>query len=150
MRKYSNRLLRKLSKTGEVPLREAIRYCNPNPKGPDDLYPLALLIEAGYVGITFDYNPPNGAEEMREFALARTLFMDLLPRDNLGEAKYEGITISGAKFHETEKVFMKAKGFLYLVEVSARRNERIISFVLGIVSALLAIWVREYFFSNKN
>lgn len=51
------RLLKKVAKRGELSLKDAIEF----PKAPLDhtaQYPLALLIEEGYLGSTLDHQPP--------------------------------------------------------------------------------------------
>ena len=56
------RLLKKVAKRGEISLKDAIEF----PKAlPDHTaqYPLALLIEEGYLGSTLDHQPPAGAEK---------------------------------------------------------------------------------------
>jgi hypothetical protein len=102
-----------------------------------DQYPLALLLEDGYLGVTVNYTPPPGAEEMREFALAKTLHMFTLPKGADGVVHYSGIRSSGSMDPEKQSVFLKAKGGLYLEEQAQKFWDRIWSFVLGFSAGLL-------------
>ena len=101
-----------------------------------DQYPLALLIEDRYLGFTVNHVPPNRAEEMREFSLATTLHMFTLPKD-AGGVHYHGITSSGSIDPEKERVFLRAKGALYLDEQRQRFWDRVWTFVLG------SAWVKS-------
>lgn len=74
------RILKTVAKRGEVSVSAAVRMAKPRHGDHVDQYPLALLLEDSYLGITFNHKPPVGAEEMREFSLARTLHMYTLPR----------------------------------------------------------------------
>lgn len=80
------RLLRRFAKSRQVSLGEAMKLCSQTLTGPEDFHPLALLLEAGYVGATMPFNPPAGAEKMREFNTARMLYVNWLPRNDAGEA----------------------------------------------------------------
>lgn len=87
------RLLKKVAKRGELSLKDAIEF----PKAPLDhtaQYPLALLIEEGYLGSTLDHQPPAGAEKMREDSLAVSLHMFTLPKDSSGVVTYHGVPAS--------------------------------------------------------
>lgn len=85
------RILKRVSKRGEVSLASAIRVEQPRYKSHLDQYPLALLLEEGYLGMTLNYEPPAGAEEMREFCLANTLHMFTIPTNGAGETHYRGV-----------------------------------------------------------
>ncbi|HEV2731926.1 MAG TPA: hypothetical protein VGV15_17990 [Terriglobales bacterium] len=80
----------------------------PRHKDHLDQYPLALLLEDGYPGVTVNHVPPDGAEEMREFSLATTLHMFTLPKDPGGAVHYLGIKSSGSIDPEKERVFIKS------------------------------------------
>ena len=111
-----------------------------------DQYALALLIENEYLGITISHSPPVGFEKMREFALATTLHMFCLPKDANGVVCYNGIRSSGSIDPNNEKVFLKAKGALYLDEYSQKFWDRLWSFIFGFSAGLLAsigaAWLR--------
>ena len=81
-----------------------------------DQYPLALLLEDGYLGVTINHTPPTAGEEMREFSLATMLHMFTLPKDADGVIHYLGIKSSGSIDPEKQRVFLRAKGALYLDE----------------------------------
>ena len=58
---------------------------------------------------------------MREFALAITLHMYLLPSDAGGGVTYLGIRSSGGIDPKNERVFLTAKGALYMDEFWQKR-----------------------------
>ena len=131
------RILKTIARSGEVPLLAAIRMATPRHQNHLDQYPLALLLEGGYLGVTINYTPPAGAEEMREFALAKTLHMFTLPRGGDGVVHYLGIKSSGSMDPEKQSVFLRAKGALYLDEQAQKFRDRIWSFVVGFSAGLL-------------
>jgi len=140
------RILKNVAKQGDVSLAAAIRMAKPRHRDHLDQYPLALLLESGYLGVTINHIPPNGAEEMREFSLATALHMFTLPKNSSGVIHYLGIKSSGSIDPEKARVFLKAKGSLYLDEHMQRFWDRFWSFVLGFAAGLLvniaAAWVK--------
>ena len=132
------RIIKEVAKSGEVSLDEAIRLAEPCHRSHLDQYPLALLLEEGYLGMTINHNPPSGAEAMREFSLATTLHMFSLPKNERGEVHYLGITSTGGIDPKNERVFLKAKGALYLDEGRQKLRDRIWFFLLGFGAAVLA------------
>lgn len=135
-------ILKEVEKRGEVSLSRAIQLGGYRHKDHLDQYPLALLLEEGYLGMTISHTPPGGAEEMREFSLATTIHMFGLPRNSQGEINYLGIKSTGSINPEKERVFMKAKGALYLDEQRQKYWDRLWSFILGLSAGLLAAWVK--------
>lgn len=136
------RLLKKVAKRGELSLRDAIEL----PKAPRDhtaQYPLALLIEEGYLGSTLDHQPPPGAENMREYSLAVSLHMFTLPKDSNGAVHYHGVpwppgvTSQGNVDPAQQRVFLKAKGALYLDQFAQKRWDRFWAFLSGAIAGLL-------------
>lgn len=146
MKGLSLRILKAVEKRGEVSLAEAIQLATPCRGNHVDQYPLALLIEDGYLGLTINHNPPTGAEKMREFSLATMLHMFSLPKDEEGVIHYLGIESSGSIKPEKERVFLKAKGALYLDEQRKKFWDRLWSFILGfsagLLAAIAAAWVK--------
>jgi hypothetical protein len=112
-------------------------------------YPLALLLEGRYLGMTMNYTPPFGAELMREFALATTLHMYLLPADAHGVVQYLGVQSTGSLNPKQERVFLTATGALYLDEYRQKRRDRILSamvgFFTGLFVAICGAWVKHWF-----
>jgi hypothetical protein len=84
------RILKEVAKSGEVSLADAIRLARPGHKDHGDQYPLALLLEKGYLGMTLNHRPPAGVEKMREFSLATTLHRTCLslPKNEHGDVHY--------------------------------------------------------------
>ena len=132
------RILKEVAKFGEVSLDDAIRFARPHQRNHRDQYPLALLLEEGYLGMTVNHTPPAGAEEMREFSLATTLHMFSLPKDEHGEVHYLGIVSTGSIDPKNERVFLKAKGALYLDEQRQKLSDRIWFFGLGLMAGVLS------------
>jgi hypothetical protein len=139
-------ILKTVAKRGEVSVAAAVRMAKPSQGDHVDQYPLALLLEDGYLGVTFNHTPPAGAEKMREFSLATSLHMFTLPKDATGVVEYRGIRSSGSLSPENERIFLKAKGDLYLDEIRQKFRDRLWSFVLGFMAGLLATvaaaWVK--------
>ena len=142
-------ILARVAKRGEVPLDEAIQMAHGRRGDHRDQYPLALLLEARYLGMTINYSPPEGAELMREYALAITLHMYLRPPEADGVIRYMGVTTTGGLDPKRERVFLTAKGALYLDEFRQKRWDRIWSVALGFATGLLvavcAAWVKNRF-----
>jgi hypothetical protein len=142
------RILKMVSKRGEVSLRAAIELGATSHGDHRDQYPLALLLEDGYLGVTLNHIPPSGAEEMREFSLATTLHMFTLPKNVDGTVHYLGSRTSGGLDPEKLRVFLKAKGALYLDEQAQKFWDRLWSFVLGVSAGLLiavgAAWLKAH------
>jgi hypothetical protein len=149
MSRSALRILGRIAKEGEVSLDEAIRMGERHGGDHRNQYPLALLIEEHYLGMTINHTPPEGVDLMREFSLAVTLHMFLLPADADGIIRYLGITTSGGLDPKKERVFLTAKGRLHLDEFRQKRWDRIWSVVLGFVTGLLvavcAAWVKNRF-----
>lgn len=141
------KILKNVAKRGEISLGAAIRMAKPCHKNHLDQYPLALLLESGYLGVTINHIPPTGAEAMREFSLATTLHIFTLPKGPDGGIHYLGINSSGSIDPEKERVFLKAKGSLYLDEYRQKFWDRCWSFVLGFCAGVLvniaAAWVKR-------
>lgn len=140
----ARRILKAIAKNGELSLDAAIRLATPRHLNHVDQYPLALLIEEGYTGVTITHTPPSGAEEMREFSLATTLHMFSLPKNEHGEVHYLGITSSGSIDPRKERVFLKAKGALYLDEEDQKRWDRLYSFLIGFSAGFLAAFLSAW------
>ncbi len=138
MNGVSLQILKAVAKRGEVSLATAIAMARPLHGDHVDQYPLALLLEDGYLGVTINHKPAADAEEMREFFLARMLYMFTLPKDAEGVIHYLGTRSSGSINPENERVFLKAKGALYLDEQRKKFNDRLWSFALGLTAGLLA------------
>ena len=83
---------------------------------------------------------------MREFSRAISLHMFSLPKDTDGTVNYLNVRSSGFVNPEKERVFLKAKGALYLDEQVQKFWDRLWSFVLGLSAGLLtaiaAAWLK--------
>ena len=145
MRRGTLRILDEVARHGEVSLDQAVRLGQKRGGDHRNQYPLALLLEGRYLGMTITYTPPDWFDLMREFALAITLHMYLLPSDTSGVISYLGIQSTGSLDPKKEKVFLTARGALYLDEYRQKRRDRILSVVLGFATGLLvalcAAWV---------
>jgi hypothetical protein len=136
MNRSTLRILKKVARRGELSLEQTIRIGHKQGGDHRDQYPLALLLEEHYLGMTINHTPPHGAHEMREFSLAITLHMFLLPGDANNMVSYLGIRSSGSLDPGRERVFLTAKGALYLAEYVEKRMDRIWSIVVGFASGL--------------
>lgn len=143
----AKRILKELAKNGELSVDAAVKLAKPIRKDHIDQYPLALLIEAGYVGLTITYSPPSDAEEMREFALAKTLHMFGLPKDEHGEIRYLDIVTTGSLDPRKECIFLKAAGALYLESELQRQRERVYSFLVGFSAGFLSLLLSSWLLS---
>ena len=63
--------------------------------------------------------------------------MGTIPKNEKGEIEYLGIQSSGNLNQNKVKIFLKAKGFLYLAEQKEKRNERLINTGLAILVGVL-------------
>jgi hypothetical protein len=146
MNSIALRILKKVAKSGEVSLADAIQPARPRHKDHRDQYPLALLLEEGYLGMTVNHSSQTGTEKMREFTLATTLHMFSIPKNEHGDVQYRGNISTGGLEPKNESVFLRAKGALYLDERRQKRSDRIWFFVLGLMAGVLtsiaSAWVR--------
>src|SRR5207253_696942 len=124
MNRVALKILKMVEKRGEVSLATAVGMARLRHKDHLDQYPLALLLEDGYLGVTINHTPPKGAEEMREFSLATTLYMLTLPKDADGVVHYRGIESRGSIDPLKQGVFLRAKGALYLDELGQKVWDR--------------------------
>ena len=76
---------------------------------------------------------------MREFALAKTLHMFGLSKNEENEIRYLDITATGSLGPKDVHIFLKAAGALYLESESQRQRERLYSFLLGFFAAFLSV-----------
>lgn len=134
----ASRILKEVAKSGEIPLSVALRLNNGKTNSHIDQYPLALLLEGGYLGMSINSGNPEGMENMRELNQAIFLHMFTLPKNSVGDKEYMGITSHGSIEPERERIFIKAKGVLYLDEQRNKFRERIYSFVIGVVVGIIA------------
>ena len=131
------KILRKTAKSGEISMDEALKMCGTKNKSHLDQYPLALLIEENYLGRSKTYQTPEGFGRMRELYLAIDLHMYTLPKNEMGERHYMGSISTGDIDPTEERVFIKAKGALYLDEQRAKFKERLYSFVFAVLVGLI-------------
>lgn len=143
----SRKILEVVAAEGAISLSAAISLGGYRFGDHRDQYPLAMLIEADYLDLTVRNVPPVGAENMREESLAITLHLFSIPRDGNGEMRYMNIVSSGSINPNNERVFLKAKGALYIDEFRTKRRDRIYTLVAGFASgallALLGAWLRS-------
>jgi hypothetical protein len=149
MNQSALRILGRVARRGEMPLYEVIRMSHKSGGDHRNQYPLALILEEHYLGMTINYAPPEGFDRMREFALAITLHMYMLPADSSGIVSYQGVRSSGGLDPQKERVFLTAKGALYIDEYWQKRWDRVwsvaLGFTTGILVALGAAWAKTHF-----
>ena len=66
MNRSSLRILRAVGKNGEILLSEALSLAHAEHGDHRDQYPLAMLIEDDYLGLTMTHEPPDSYATMRE------------------------------------------------------------------------------------
>jgi hypothetical protein len=144
MRGIARKLLRTVEKEGEISLAKALALASSKISDHRRQYPLALLLQEGYLGGTVHGDPANGPDYSPEYTNAQFLHMLTLPKDENGKVHYMGVRSSGSLDPEKDRVFITAKGMLYLEEQASKVNERIYSFVVavsvGILVATLSAW----------
>lgn len=138
MKPVSLKILKHIAKYGEISLKEAVNLCSKKPDSHKEQYALALLISEEFIGMSVPFPHMEGTEKMPEFMGALFLHMNRLKKDENGNVIYEGITQSGANF-DKERVFIRAKGALYLDELREKWKDRAISFLVGFFSALIPL-----------
>jgi len=134
----SLRILKAVAKHGELPLDDAVSLAARVHGDHRDQYPLAMLIEEEYLGMTITHEPPRGAEKMREFDLAIALHIETLPTSSDGSVEYRGVRSTGRIDPDWKRVFLKAKGALYLAEQTEKRTDRLFTILIAVFSASLA------------
>lgn len=140
----ANYILSQIDKGFEVSLSDALALAPKKYNDHRDQYPLALLIEEGYVGITLTHEAPEGTEMMREFSQAISLHMFTLEKNKEGIVEYLDTSSIGNVDPGKEKVFIKAKGALYLEDCRQRKRERNISFMTGLGAGLIITVVSHF------
>jgi len=140
MNPNSLKILKTIAKNGELSLKEAAELSGKASEGHTNQYPLATLISEEFLGVTAPFPMMEGTEKMPEFMGATFLHMNRLPKNKEEKVEYNGITQSGSSF-ENEKIFIRAKGALYLDELKQRKNDRIIHFLIGFFTAILSTFL---------
>ncbi|HKL04412.1 MAG TPA: hypothetical protein VJ929_01200 [Roseovarius sp.] len=147
--KASSNILSRFADRPEMSVEDALQMVCADPSGPHDFYPLALLVEAKLLGLTYNISVPEGAENMREYAVAKSLYIETLPRSKDGSVTYDGCTVDGSSMLN-EKIYMKANGFLYLNDKREAAKERYLSFALGVLASLITFVVTELLLTQPN
>lgn len=151
MNNTSLKILQAVGKRGELPLKDVLDIGCSKHSSHVDQYPLSLLIEEDYLGCTLDHTPPRGAEKMREFSLAMMLHAFTIKPDSNGARHYEGTVSTGSVDPAKEKIFLKAKGSLYLSTRREKWFERGYAFLAGLLGGAASLWVKyilEGYLSN--
>ena len=73
MKKIAYKILKEVGKNGEISLDAALRLNSGKTNSHIDQYPLVLLLEDGYLGITISTKHPKEMENMRELNEANNL-----------------------------------------------------------------------------
>lgn len=149
MNRTALQILTEVARKGEVSLDAAIRLGHKCGSDHRNQYPLALLLEGRYLGMRDNYAPPEVFDRMREFALAITLHMYLLPADSTGTITYLAIRTTGSLDPRKDKVFLTAMGALSLDEYRQKRRDRfwrvVLGFGTGLLVAVCGAWMKHWF-----
>ena len=132
----ANKILRTIQRKGEIPFSD-LHILRGRGKDHYAFYPLVQLIESEYVGTTVNFGNVPGGEKSREYEISIYLHMETIPRNEKGEREYLGLHSSGKHDQNRQKIFLKAKGFLYLAEQEEKRKERVINTGLAILVGIL-------------
>lgn len=136
-------LLRSVSEEGEISVSSLSKLLKKRHGDHRDYYPLVSLIESEHLGISFNHNPAEGAEKKREYSLSHSLYMLSLERKNGEPVEYNGIVSTGSLSADNEKVFLKSKGALFLAELAEKRRDRLVYFLLGLISGITALVIKD-------
>lgn len=136
-------LLRGVSEEGEISVSNLSKLLKKRHGDHRDYYPLVSLIESEHLGISFNHTPPEGAENKREYTLSHSLYMLSLEQKNGEAPEYNGIISTGSLSPDNEKVFLKSKGALFLAELTEKRRDRLVYFLLGLISGITALVVKD-------
>lgn len=146
MHGVASKILKTVAKKGEITLETALALADGKINDHRRQYPLALLIQEGYLGLTFHPDTSNGEHRMPEFSYATLFHMFTLPQDENGVVTYLGMSSSGGIKPENEIVFITAKGALYRQERAEKVRERLYSLIVavsvGIIVASVSAWFR--------
>ena len=86
---------------------------------------------------------------MREYSMAVMLHMFTMPKETNGTVRYLGIVSSGTVDPKEVRVFMKAKGALYLDALAAKRRDRqyafVIAVIVGVLTGTFTAWLKTHF-----
>jgi len=134
------RILKSVAKHGDMAIEDVVRLAPRRHLDHRDQYPLAALVEEEYLGLTITCPAPEGGEKMREFNLAISMHLESLPRSVDGKAEYRGVELSGNISRDWKRVYLKAKGWLYLAERTEKRTERLFTIMIAVLSAGIAAW----------
>lgn len=147
MRGIANKILKAVEKGGEITLAEALSLADSSVSDHKRQYPLALLLQEGYVGATVHGDPDLNSPE---FHNARFLHMLTLPKDENGDVHYMGVRSFGGVDPDQDRVFITAKGMLYREEQSAKVKERVYSFIVAVSVGILVATVSAWLAGNVS
>lgn len=140
MKKTSLVILKQVAKKTQIPLLNLIKHN----KSIEEQFPLALLIDADYVGLTtfvpIMRQDPDNAHSIKALHLAQKFNKYKEDFENGKQSKNEPDP-------QQAMVFIKAKGLLYLEKKENKRMERIIipsiTFLLGILVTFVSQWLSK-------
>ena len=145
MNRVTSRILRAIAKDGEVSLYDAVRLAPSKRCNHIDQYPLALLIEDGYVGTSVAHTPIPNMDRTLERAIGLHIWR---LREGVEPIEYLGISSTGGFDTRSERVFLKAKGALYLTEQSQKRRDRFYAALIAAFVAVLSATLTALFTGN--
>ena len=140
------KIFRTVAKRYDVTLEEALSMASKKHEDYRDQYPLAMLFEGEYLGVTMNHTPPHGAEKMREYSQAVMLHDMSLKKKPDGSVAPAAIFCDGTREH----VFLKAKGALYLDEIRKKRWDRFFSFLVGVLVGLSTLTFKSWIDKQPN
>jgi len=142
MDRVTSRILRAIAKDGEVSLYDAVRLAPSKRCNHIDQYPLALLIEDDYVGTSVAHTPIPHMDALLSRAIGLHIWR---LREGVEPIEYLGISSSGGLDTRKERVFLKAKGALYLSAQHEKRWDRFYSILIATFVAVLSATLTALF-----
>src|SRR3989344_5478037 len=138
MESVSLSIIRRLTDTREMELRDVAAILPKRTNDHLDFYPLASLIKGGYLDLWLETNG-EPLRDQNEMELTLTLYMWVVGGSK--EFEYRGIRQHGGDFGK-EKVFATAKAYFLLDEMRTKRWERLWAFAADILTAIIATSLR--------
>lgn len=148
--KQAYKLLRKISKSHELTLRELNSLIIKKYGDHRDYYLLANLIKSGFIDAHIeDSETGKGLQDEREKMLAIRLYAMC---QNQKEVKYDGMSFvySGKGNMIDEKFYCTAKSYLYIQDKFEKRKDRIITISIGILIGIITALAGAYFNARFN
>jgi hypothetical protein len=143
----ATRILKALRKRGEVSVYDAVRLARSRHRNHVDQYPLAVLLDEGYVGMSISLAPIPHMDPVLSLAVGLHIWR---LRKKAEPVEYLGITSTGGFDTRNERMFLKAKGLLYLDARQEKRQDRMYAVLLAVFAAAVTAALTAFFTVNAR